>query len=525
MKSRKLALILSCIYCGLGQIYNGNILKGINFVIIYSALIASIFVPLHWVRVFGISALPFMWVVGMEDAYMAADRIIVNKKRWLLAVLPGIIISGILLYIQIAPDSRGPIHVSISKGDNNNPGTKEAPMKNIDKAVIAASAGGILLVAEGTYSGTLKIGHLIIGKPVKMYGGYSTDFSQRDVVKHPTLFQPGKKSGTDRGRPLLTLSNEVDGIVVDGFIFDMGMRNSYSSVKGKPWGVKTGMLLLPLEESDGGTVVERGLYIAAGNKGGNITISNNVFLNSAKFAIQGAIPAGAITITNNVFVSNRMAAIEVWGSTAKSIPSAEIAYNTMLFSWSRTKDFMDMGYGISMVDKMQYNIHHNIIGASVLSGIHSARFNKDEWVKLDNNIFFLSKQSDLKYQRGIGTSLDFPASEFEELEFASSSGNRTEIPRDYPINKAYLEGFLNVCFTREEDLRPNSHARLVRNLFGLSKSAQTSVTMFCNRYPWEESLELFGAVSGAGSQTDRWPLIKARVHRKILPDFLSRRFR
>ncbi len=525
MKSRKLALVLSCIYCGLGQLYNGHIIKGVNFVLIYSALIASIFVPLHWVRVFGISALPFMWVVGMEDAYMSAERIIVDKKRWLLAVLPGIILSGVLLYIQISPDSIGPIHVSISTGDNSNPGTKEAPMKNIDRAMIAAGADGILLVAEGTYSGTLEIGYLIARKPVKMYGGYSTDFSERDVLRHPTLFQPGKRSGADLGKPLLTLSNEVDGMVVDGFIFDMGMRNSYSPDKGKPWGVKTGMLLLPPEKSDGGTVVERGLYIAASNKGGNITISNNVFLNSAKFAIQGAIPTGAITITNNVFVSNRMAAIEVWGSSVKDTPNAEIAYNTMLFSWSRTKDFMDMGYGIGMVDKMQYNIHHNIIGASVLSGIHSARFNKDKWVKLDNNIFFLSKQSDLRYQRGTGTNLDFSASELEKLEFASSSGNRIEIPRDCPISKAYLEAFLNACFTREEDLRPNSHARLVRNLFGLSKSAQTSVTMFCNRYPWEESLELFGAVSGVGAQTDRWPLIKVRVHRKIIPDFLSRRFR
>jgi len=40
--NRILALILSLVYCGFGQIYKGEVLKGVNFVIIYTALILSI---------------------------------------------------------------------------------------------------------------------------------------------------------------------------------------------------------------------------------------------------------------------------------------------------------------------------------------------------------------------------------------------------------------------------------------------------------------------------------------------------
>ena len=43
----------------------------------------------------------------------------------------------------------------------------------------------------------------------------------------------------------------------------------------------------------------------------------------------------------------------------------EIAHNTILFSWSRTKDFKDMGYGVRIMTKASYNIHHNLIGTSV----------------------------------------------------------------------------------------------------------------------------------------------------------------
>ena len=415
-----------------------------------------------------------------------------------------IIVSLALFALTLSAAYGETIHVSISTGANKNAGTKEAPMKNLDKAIKKAKAGDTILVAEGTYSGTFGIGYITIDKPLKMYGGYSTDFSSRDVVKHPTLFQPDNKSGGKSRKALLALSKVIDGTVVDGFIFDMGMRSSYSPDEGKPEGVETGMLLLPPKKAKGDkvTVTEQCLYIASGNKGGDITISNNIFMNSAKFGIQGGIPTGNIKITNNVLVSNRMAAIEVWGTSAKEVPSAEIAYNTILFTWSRLKDFMDMGYGVRIMTKMKYNIHHNIIGTSILTGVDHTRFNDDEWIQLDGNLFFLNKQSDMEYSPESSTKLNLSAEEFEDLELASIEGNKNEIPKGLPIDKGYLEGFLSARYTEEEDFDPESPANLMREVFGLNKQGKlsTSVSMFANRYPWQKALELFGAISGVGAQ-------------------------
>ena len=111
----------------------------------------------------------------------------------------------------------------------------------------------MILVAEGTYSGTFDIGYLESDKPVKLYGGFSSDFSERDVVGHPTLFQPDNASGGKSRKPLLRFTRAVDGLVVDGFIFDMGERNSYDAAEGKPEGVATGMLTAAAQEGQPAT--------------------------------------------------------------------------------------------------------------------------------------------------------------------------------------------------------------------------------------------------------------------------------
>jgi len=104
-KRRRVALILSFIYCGLGQVREGEILKGINFIAIYTLLMVSFFffsssaTPL--VRFFGFSILLLMWFMGMVDAYID-DEILKKKKRrliWqkLLSVLPVAVISGAVI--------------------------------------------------------------------------------------------------------------------------------------------------------------------------------------------------------------------------------------------------------------------------------------------------------------------------------------------------------------------------------------------------------------------------------------------
>ena len=100
-----------------------------------------------------------------------------------------------------------------------------------------------------------------------------------------------------------------------------------------------------------------------------------------------------------------MAAIEIFGTGGKKGPKGpieksgdvEIAGNTILFTWSRLKDFADMGYGIRIMTMLSYNIHDNLIGCNILTGIDHTRGNLNEWVKIDNNIIFMNKQAPLLY--------------------------------------------------------------------------------------------------------------------------------
>jgi len=405
------------------------------------------------------------------------------------------------------------LYVSKSNGNNSNPGTKEQPLKNIDKAVKVAQPGDTINVAGGVYSGTFDIGYIDCNKAVKLIGSFSPDFSARDIKKYPTVFQPDNKSGARSRKALLRFSGDVDGIVVDGFVFDMGMRNAYHDKDGKPAGLETGMLLLPPKKLTGqaATVTEACLTIPSSAKGGDVLIQNNVFVNSAKFGIQAGLRDGTFKILNNVFIADRMAALEIYGTcrstggpkTLSLCGEVEIAYNTILFSWSRTKELLDMGYGIRIMTKLKYNIHHNIIGGNVLAGVDHSRFNKNEWVKLDHNIFFANKMADLEYSPESNTKLNLRVEQFGDLEFASCTGNKDMIPKTLVIDKAYLEGFLNSRYTEQADFNPDSPANQFREIMGLNKQGKLTsrVTMYGNRYPWKASLDLFGSVNTYGTQS------------------------
>ena len=85
MRKPMVASILSCVYCGLGQIYNRQTTKGIDFIIIYTILIISIFMPapsLPWLRVIGLSVLPLMWLIGVVDHIWEKKRFFARSNGY-----------------------------------------------------------------------------------------------------------------------------------------------------------------------------------------------------------------------------------------------------------------------------------------------------------------------------------------------------------------------------------------------------------------------------------------------------------
>jgi TM2 domain-containing membrane protein YozV len=68
-KSPGLAAVLSFLWCGLGQIYNGQIGKGIAF------LVAYLFSLILIIAILGIITTPILWIWGIVDAYNTAERL------------------------------------------------------------------------------------------------------------------------------------------------------------------------------------------------------------------------------------------------------------------------------------------------------------------------------------------------------------------------------------------------------------------------------------------------------------------
>lgn len=67
MKNPRLAALLSLLFTGLGQMYNGQMLKGALFSIVQFLNIALI--PLD----IGLATAPIFWLYAIYDAYRVAD--------------------------------------------------------------------------------------------------------------------------------------------------------------------------------------------------------------------------------------------------------------------------------------------------------------------------------------------------------------------------------------------------------------------------------------------------------------------
>ncbi|MCK4574346.1 MAG: hypothetical protein KAU36_08235 [candidate division Zixibacteria bacterium] len=68
-KNPGLAAVLSFFFMGLGQIYNGQISKGIFFIIIYS--LSFVLMAL----LIGFITTPILFIYGIWDAYKSAEKI------------------------------------------------------------------------------------------------------------------------------------------------------------------------------------------------------------------------------------------------------------------------------------------------------------------------------------------------------------------------------------------------------------------------------------------------------------------
>lgn len=432
-------------------------------------------------------------------------------------------------------------YVSASTGSARADGlSPTTAMKDLQKAIDTAQDNDIIYVAEGNYLGNMDRGYIESGKFgnatndrgkfISIYGGYSTDFSERDIIKHVTKLQPTSQSFT---APLMNINarrpygytGPVGNVVIDGLVFDLGENNRYfvanvnEEATGTPnAGVLTGRFIEPGTQTTYPTVGylsgdEYGLHM---DVEGNVRVANCIFVNCRDYGIQALMGKGHFEICNNIFISCRYSACQVKGNVRDAdIPevSLDFHHNTVLFTWTRTKAFEDMGQGFRFMNGIRtINVHNNIFGGNSNCAVERVYYESNaamEKAKISNlyDNYFFANRRDLEIAAMGAASISVPAARIEEAEqIGPKFEGNVEMPENEAfiaaIDQSYLEGYMSLTIVQSQSYNANSAANQVNRLFGLNQQGSEIVrpSMFCNKYPWEKAKDLFGKVPGYGAQ-------------------------
>ncbi|MBQ8124767.1 MAG: DUF1565 domain-containing protein [Kiritimatiellae bacterium] len=438
--------------------------------------------------------------------------------------------------LAVAATHAADIYVSLDTGKNKNAGTKEAPLKNLWKALENANDGDTIHLAEGVYPGKMKQNWFLVDKAVSILGGYAKDFAERKPLAHKTMFQALNENNDKKGTGLGVFTidftkrqgnhpQNVD-MKFDGLIFDEGFANSYHETKGKPEGFDTGMWLEgPAwnKTRDKFPSANRYLvYSATANRAtGKLTFTNCAFVNSGNIAFNVNWYQGEVDVENCVFCNNRMIGVNVLASKAVPMegpsrtrpgwkPEVKWTFknNTVLFTWSRLNDLADMGFGVRSNTGVEAEICDNVIGLNVLTGFDNTKgVAATKRTTLDGNVFFLNRESDV--QMTVSPSIaKVRVDDFEDLEGTDGieSIEDNEDLKDPSVfkgrlNAQYLNAFLSMKYSESTRL-DEGKCNGLRSVLGLplQGTITTQCDMFCNRYPLEDALKLFGALDGKGAQ-------------------------
>ena len=433
-------------------------------------------------------------------------------------------------------------YVSASTGSARADGlSPETAMKDLQKAISAAEDNDIILVAEGNYLGNMDRGYIEVGqfgngqndkgKFLSFYGGFSPDFSERDVIKYVTKFQPTSQTfiaplfNINARRPF-DYRGPLGDVVVDGFVFDFGENNLYCApnindeMTGTPnTGVLTGRFIEPNAMPSCPKVgyANGDEYALHMDVEGNVRIANCIFVNCRDYGIQALMGKGHMEVCNNIFISCRYSACQVKGNVKDADiehVSLDFHHNTVLFTWTRTKAFEDMGQGFRFMNGIRtIDCHNNIFGCSSNCAVERVFYENNKSMEalkesnLYDNYYFANKRDLELAAPGVAT-ISVSADRIEEAEQIGPKyeGNK-ELPKGNDafinaIDKSYLEGFMGLKIIQSQTYNANSAANQVNRMFGLNQQGSEIVrpSMYCNKYPWEKAKDLFGKVPGYGAQ-------------------------
>lgn len=309
----------------------------------------------------------------------------------------------------------------VRAGASGGKGTKEKPFKDPFQALEQCEAGDTIHVAEGQYTGKLKVGTWKVDTShIALLGGYDKDFTERDPWKRPTLlYCPADFKGRRGGYTIDAGADDTTGLVVDGFVFDKKLNNFYEA---------NGDI-----ESSRSDSTE---HIWASRP--DSVIRNCVFVNGAGGALR---VSNGVTVENNIFVNHVTNVISLEsGHTSRP---AVLRGNTFLFSWERAGRFgKGMGLNGSFVStssNVRVVIDSNIFEFADNDAIRVADPKEAE---LTNNVFAHNLWSNVYMMQGTVFVDDKDFGKICDLGWKKCEGNEVLVP-GIPVDETWFTVYLN----------------------------------------------------------------------------------
>lgn len=282
------------------------------------------------------------------------------------------------------------LYVSATTGSNDNPGTKEAPMKLLWRAMSELQKGDYIRVAEGVYRGQKKSGVMpkITVGPVTIEGGWKADFSERNPFKYLSIITGASDVGGSTGEVFQFEDPDGKGtpIVLDGFCIDRGTGNAYYGhgeggtdkqegySDSSPWGYQA----INKKMSGSDPAIE-----LLGK--GSFTVRNMLIVNNPWWGIyiKGG-GSGEIVIENNFILGYQGRGIEAIAGGGWGKPKFIIRNNTVAFGCEME------GRALSLDPRPDYSgsylVTNNVLLGGMQGGIMT-KFTADTLVAENNLIF------------------------------------------------------------------------------------------------------------------------------------------
>jgi hypothetical protein len=307
----------------------------------------------------------------------------------------------------------------VRAGAGGGNGSREKPFKDPFQALERCEAGDTIHVAEGTYTGKLKVGTWKVDtQHVALLGGYDKEFKERDPWGRPTLLVcPEDFKGRRGGYTIDAGADDTTGLVIDGFVFDKKLNNKYA---------QNGDLRQMDSDKTEHVWVSRP----------DCVVRNCVFVNGALGALRAA---NGQVIENNIFVNHMTQVVDV--SSGFTSRPAQIRGNTFAFSWDKRfgQGMGSNGSFVNLTSRSRAEIDGNIFE---FADNDALRVSEPKDQALTNNVFAHNLWSNV-FNTGDTTFVDDKDfAKLCDIGWKKCEGNRVLIP-GLPVDEKWFDTYLN----------------------------------------------------------------------------------